>query len=62
MNRNDLLENQEAAALLEDLPIYEGGEPVGIFDCGDVAWQEISACVSKEAAEGYVDVLKKAGF
>ena len=62
MNRNDLLENQEAATLLEDLPLYEGGEPVGIFDCGDGAWQEISACASRNVAEGYVDTLKKAGY
>lgn len=62
MNRNDILENHEASVLLGDLPLYEGGEPVGIFDCGDGAWQEISACASRNVAEGYVDALKKAGY
>ena len=62
MTRNDLSEKAEAFALLGDLPPYEAGETVGIFDCGDGAWQEISVCASKETAESYVDTLKKAGF
>ena len=62
MNTKETFENNEAAVLLGDLPLYEAGESVGVFDCGDGAWQEISACVSKEAAEGYIDVLKKAGY
>ena len=52
----------EASSLLEELPPYEFGDMVGVFDCGDGMWQKIFTCESREKAQGYVESLNTAGY
>lgn len=52
----------KTSVILTDLPPYNAGESVGVFDCGDGVWQEIFNCESRKAAQEYVTSLEAAGY
>ena len=47
---------------LNDLPAYEGGEIIGVYECGDGCWQLLTKCGDAATAEGYLATLQQAGY